>query len=294
MTTEQLKYFVSIAENGNFSATAEKMNISQSAVSKQIRTFEWELGCVLFDRSNRNVQLTEIGEKLHPLLKNILTQIETVVEEAREYNTKVLQIKLISLPILGQYDITGALRNFESKNPDIQIHVFEKEEPDLIESLEKGEYDLAITRVEMLPANTYKTYKLASDKLSFFANKCHPYAEYEQVMLEMLGNEKFMFMPKHTYVYHLCMRLCKEYKITPNILSCARIETILSNVKENRCSTLLMAKAVDVFQLDNIKAIPVKPECTSNIVAVYNEDGKIKDSAKSFLKFLMDYFEASH
>jgi DNA-binding transcriptional LysR family regulator len=290
MTTEQLKYFVSIAENRNFSATAEEMNISQSAVSKQIRTFERELGCVLFDRDNRNVQLTDIGEKLYPSLKDILTQIETVIEEAHEYNTKVRQIKLISLPILGQYDITGALKDFESKNPDIQIQVFEKEEPDLIESLAKGEYDLAITRAEMLPANTYKTYKLASDKLSFFVNKRHPYAGHDQVTIEMLGDETFMFMPKHTYIYHLCMRLCKEHKITPNILSCARMETILSNVKENRCSTLLMARAVDVFQLDNIKAIPVEPECTSNIVAVYNEGGKIKDSAKSFLKFLIDHF----
>jgi DNA-binding transcriptional LysR family regulator len=102
MTTEQLKYFISIAEKGSYSVTADEMHISQSSVSKQIRTFEWELGCDLFDRGPRHVRLTEAGAKLYPMLKSLLEQYEAVIREARIIST-------------GQNDNVGTAENEQNR-----------------------------------------------------------------------------------------------------------------------------------------------------------------------------------
>jgi hypothetical protein len=105
--------------------------------------------------------------------------------------------------------------------------------------------------------------------LALFVHERHPYATREYVAPEMLRDETFMFMQKHTYEHKMCMRLCKEHGFVPSVLSCARTQTILNNIKLNRCSALLMERNSEVFQLTNIKVIPLNPQCVSNIVAVY-------------------------
>ncbi|MHB9295226.1 putative HTH-type transcriptional regulator GltC [Pillotina sp. SPG140] len=290
MTTEQLKYFVSIAENGSYSDTAEKYNISQSSVSKQIRIFEWELACTLFDRSHRRVKLTEIGNSLYPLLKNMLTQFDNIIYEAQGYKGRQNIIKLVSLPLLGQYCITRALQIFESCGKNIQVKIIEQEEQEIVETIFNGDYDVAIIREEILPFGSYKKYKLTEDSLALFVHENHRYAENKAINLDLIDNEPLMLMPKYTFIYWLCIKLCKEHNIKPNVISCARIETILSNVESSRCSSLLMAKTINVFSADNIKMIPLEPPYISNIVAVCPDNSEPKKATASFIRFLTNYF----
>jgi LysR family transcriptional activator of glutamate synthase operon len=274
MTIEQFRYFASIVENGTFSITAEKLNISQSSVSKQIRMLEWELGYELFRRNCRQVKLTEIGEKLYPSIKSILEKIDSVMRDARNFNNRKSAIKLVCPTLIAHYGITRTLQLFEELNPGIQIHFKEMHEKEIIELLSSGECDLAILREEALPKDTWQTYKLITDALALFVHERHPYAKLGYVTPEMLRNETFMFMPKYTYEHQMCMRLCKEHGFIPSVLSCASIETVLNSVKLNKCSALLMKKNSEVFQLENIKVIALNPPCVSTIVAVCGTGGR--------------------
>jgi DNA-binding transcriptional LysR family regulator len=290
MTTEQLRYFVRVAENGSYSTTGKECNISQSSVSKRIRAFEWELGCTLFDRSGGRVRLTEIGVKVYPLLKNVLAQFDGIMRETHEYNAENI-IQLVSLPIMGQYGVTEALRVFETTRKKTRIYTIEQEEHDILETLSNEDYDIAIIREEILPMGIYKKYRLATDRLALVVHENHPYANAGHVTFEMLGKESFMFMPKHTYIYRLCGQLCRKHGINPHVISCARIETILSNVESSRCSSLLMAKTINMFNSSQVKVIPIEPACTSTIVAVCPEKGEQKKVVKDFINFIMYYFK---
>jgi DNA-binding transcriptional LysR family regulator len=292
MTVEQLKYVVSIAETGSFSATAERMYISQSAISKHIAALEWELGGILFNREHRRVALSPMGEKLYPLMKHIVTQIDEVIQEARSYKTHKETIKLTSLPIMGQYHITEALQLFETEHGDIGVEVTELEEREMIASLDAGDCDVAIIREELFPGGQYAIQKLMEDQLSFFVNEKNPLAKQKAITPEMLKTEPLMLMPKYTSVYQLCMRLCKEHGFKPNVLSCARIETIISNVESGRCSALLMAKAQEVFRATSIKVIPLEPACVSVIAAAYTETQK-KQAVQTLADFLAVFFTDS-
>jgi DNA-binding transcriptional LysR family regulator len=292
MTTEQLRYFVLLAENGNYSKTARACNISQSSVSKQIRAFEWELGHTLFDRSHRKVRLTEIGNTLYPLLKNMLIQFDDIMRESYGYKDIQNTIKLVSLPIMGQYGITEALRVFETDRKRIKIQNMEQEDHDILETLSNEDYDIAIIREEILPIGIYKKYRLMTDRLALVVHEDHPYAAYSHVTFEMLGKESFMFMPRHTYIYRLCNQLCRKHGIKANAISCAHIETILNNIEFSRCSSLLMAKTINMFKSSKVKAIPIEPAYTSNIVAVCPENREQKKVVRDFINFLIYYFKA--
>lgn len=83
MTFEQLKYFVTLVEGENFLEVAEKLYISQSSLSKQIKKLEEELEVSLLDRSGRKAKLTEGGEFFYLEAKKLLLEYEKLLENIK-------------------------------------------------------------------------------------------------------------------------------------------------------------------------------------------------------------------
>jgi DNA-binding transcriptional LysR family regulator len=288
MTTEQLRYFDCIVECGSFSVAAEKCFISQSAVSKQIHTLEWELGCQLFERRKNNIILTPQGNVLQPALKEIFSNIEAVVakghqlqnQEARniKLSNRQVHLRIATLPILGQYEITRELSRFEKQNPSVSIELEEQEENTILDLLEKPEYDICILHQEMLPPHRYQSYPIRKDELALFVNEGNPLFSTEKVKLDTLANEPLMFMPSYTFVHQFSLQACKAGGFKPKLLSCARIETILSNVEADRCSAFLMKSVENSFVVKHIKALSLEPNFSSVITAVPTEAGLKKQT----------------
>ena len=127
MTFEQLKYFVTLVEGENFLEVAEKLYISQSSLSKQIKKLEEELEVSLLDRSGRKAKLTEGGEFFYLEAKKLLLEYEKLLENIKPYKKKnILSIGV--LPILSQYNLNLLFQNFKSIYPDIELIIDEQEE----------------------------------------------------------------------------------------------------------------------------------------------------------------------
>lgn len=86
MEIEKLRTFVDLAQTLSFSKTAENMYTSQSTVSKKIRSLEKELGSNLFDRNNKNVELSDFGRKILTDSQKIVDLEDSIVQKAREYH----------------------------------------------------------------------------------------------------------------------------------------------------------------------------------------------------------------
>ncbi len=90
MDIKQLKYFYTIAEEGQITSAAKKLNIAQPPLSYQLKNLENELGVKLVERGSRNIKLTDAGLMLYNRAKQILDLTETTIDELKDFK-KVLK-----------------------------------------------------------------------------------------------------------------------------------------------------------------------------------------------------------
>lgn len=146
MEISDFREFADLAETLSFSATAERMFISQSALSKHIARMERELGITLFDRSRQGVMLTPGGKRVQDHAKYILRRYDALLGDVRAGTDQMKGILRVGFLDAAVRDLlrTG-IRAFGQRFPGIQIQPMSRELGDLERDLEAGRVDLAIT-----------------------------------------------------------------------------------------------------------------------------------------------------
>lgn len=218
MTIEQLHYFYAISEHKTFSATALELNMTQSALSKQIAKLEQELGILLFDRSHRQITLTNEGKELLKDAKAILGKYQLMLEHVIDMKEQQHHtLKIAMLPIFSQYDFAFKLHQFQKQYPHIQVTIDEIEERDLEHKLDYHDYDLYILRGHHNQLSHYQQKLLYQDNLVAVVSKHHPLTMYHTLSLQELKNEKLLLQPQYTtfYVMRGTLRKRVENNSTP-------------------------------------------------------------------------------
>jgi len=142
MDLKQLKYFVTVVEEGTISAAAKKLFMSQPPLSTQIKLLEEEFGCMLFQRGQRQIQLTEAGKRLYEKAVILLEISRVTKEEVRECAASkagVIRLELVA--------------EFSKLHPEINFQIYESDTYDLIEKLQTNIVQLAIVRTPYLEEN---------------------------------------------------------------------------------------------------------------------------------------------
>lgn len=140
-----LKSFVAIAETGSFSRAADIVGRSQSAVSLQIKKLEDGLGCKLFDRTNRDIALTEQGEIFLGYARRM---IEIQWEAFSQLNEPEVKGEItIGVPEdFATYYLPGILANFSKHHPHVQLHVTCDLTLNLMQGFRKGDFDIVLVK----------------------------------------------------------------------------------------------------------------------------------------------------
>jgi DNA-binding transcriptional LysR family regulator len=142
---QQLRYFATVADTRHFTRAAEILHVAQPSLSQQIRTLERELGAELFHRARGNIALTDAGEALLPLARQILADTETARREVQEVaQLRRGRVRLGAPPSLCASLVPDVLRRFHDEFPGIELIVDEGGSQDLVRTLAAGELDLAL------------------------------------------------------------------------------------------------------------------------------------------------------
>ena len=146
MNLNQLRYFVSVAENGSFTRAAASQYISQTAITQQIRALEENVGAKLFDRNSRPVSLTPEGKVFLKEAREILGRMDMALTRIREASTGLEgELRLGYTKGYEHSDLPKHLRGFHQEYPNVLISCYRCDTDMLASGLINGEYDVIFT-----------------------------------------------------------------------------------------------------------------------------------------------------
>lgn len=215
MDLKQLDYFIAVAEERNFTRAAERVHISQSGVSAQIRQLEHELGADLFDRSSRVVTLTVAGkaalEHARAARAAAAAVSQAVADVSHVVRGSLTVAMVIGCTITPLFD---ALAAFHRAHPGVSLALVEGNSADLVEDVRVGAIDMALIGVAELP-DDLETVTIVSEPLVAVLPPEHPLAALPEISLHDLEGQSLVCMPLGTGIRTVFDEACASHGIRP-------------------------------------------------------------------------------
>lgn len=216
MDLRQLEYFVAVAEERNFTRAAERVHISQSGVSAQIRQLERELGAELFDRSGRAATLTVAGKAALDHARAALAAAEAVGQAVGEV-TDVIRGRVTVGMVVGctVTPLFDALAAFHRAHPGVEISLLEGNSDQLVEAVRSGTVDLALVGTATATPDGLDALTIVSERLVAAVPPGHPLVARRRVTLRALIAHPLVCMPIGTGLRTVFDQACAAQHLQP-------------------------------------------------------------------------------
>jgi DNA-binding transcriptional LysR family regulator len=190
-----LRYFVGVAEVLSFSRAAASLNVTQPALSRQIRDLERELGLPLFDRVGRRVRLTPQGEDLLRRSRNAIADVEALRERARSLEAgRVGILRLGATPQVLQSVVAGFLVRYRRSHQAVDVELVEAGSVRLVNLVEDGKLHLALGPI--LASDTVRGRELFPAHILAVVPRTNRLARARSVDLAALSGEKLLLLDR--------------------------------------------------------------------------------------------------
>lgn len=255
MNFRDLEYVLAVAKHGKFSHAASVCNVSQPALSNQIKKLEHELGAELFVRLNNEVRLTEFGVRTVAVAQRILKDAQRIRDAGQELrDPEALPLKIGMTPTLAPYLTKYFAELFMNLFPGMRVTLVE----DLPQSMNKMVEDHLLDIALVAASNTSQNLDFSAiweEPLFLAMRKDHPLSGLDSIAAEDVPLHDFIRLP-HAFGYDLESRLpLQDDTIRANKrfdLSALRFETVCRAVCHTDDCTLVSALAAEQFKRDNL------------------------------------------
>ena len=235
MEIRQLRYFIAVAENLNFTKAAKQLLIAQPSLSQQINSLEKELGFKLFYRNKHSVELTPAGIVFQEDALNILRKIDEAIGRAFDANIGIIgNLNIGFLNVAIKKFLPQLVRKFKHKYPKIHLNLHHYNTGQIIEKLKSGEIDLAFTvSVGLQNVGEIEMRTIASVTNCIIVHQDHPLACKSSIDIEDLVEEPFVMIEREAspYTYDGWLAECISHGFSPKIASHTKsLESVLTLV----------------------------------------------------------------
>ncbi|MEP7213192.1 MAG: LysR family transcriptional regulator [Acidobacteriota bacterium] len=235
MEIRQLKAFLAIAEAKTFTAGARRVNVTQAAISMQIRQLEDEVGLTLFTRTPRRVILTEAGEYLLERARKILREHDSALAEIAEVaGAEYGRLRIGSASgTFAMHQLPRIMKQLKEKFPNSELTVSAGTSHALIERMMHGEIDTAF--ISLPVDNTNVTCEsLFSDEIVAIAHPKHPLAKEKYISAATLAGENLILGERGGNTRRMIDEFFAAANVKPNItMELSRQEAITQMVEQN-------------------------------------------------------------
>lgn len=243
MTITQLKYVLAVAEYKNFTLAAEKCFVTQPTLSMQIQKIEEELGILIFDRTKKPIELTEIGKKIVAQSKNIVNEagrIQDIVDQQREFIGGDFRLGII--PTVMPTLLPMFLKNFINKYPKVNLIIEELTTTEIILKLKNGHLDAAIAATP-LEDEKIKEIVLYYEPFVAYVPENHNSFDKKEIEISDLNLDEILLLQDGHCFRDGIVNLCKNKKIISDNfnfhIESGSFETLIKLADEGLGTTLL-------------------------------------------------------
>jgi len=174
MEVRQLHIFQTLAEELNFTRTAELVHTVQSNVTAQIKALEDELGVPLFDRLGRRVTLTDAGRRFQPFAVQALAAMEQGQRAVLAGAEPSGPLRIGAPESVLTYRLPPVIRSFRERFPHVELIFKPYSDSTLCSTLETGKFDMAIQMADEGPASNFKSLSLWTERIFLLGDTSHP------------------------------------------------------------------------------------------------------------------------
>jgi DNA-binding transcriptional LysR family regulator len=197
LDVKRLRIFREVAERGSFSAAADAMYLTQSAISQQVAALERETGAKLIQRNRNGLKLTDAGLSLVSHADAVIARLEEAERELADIaGLRGGRLRVVSFPTAGATLAARAVGQFCKRHPQVELVLTEAEPEVALPALRRGDYDLALVYdFEYVPLPDDRDLELEAlleERMQVALPKGHPLAAREEIGLEQLSEETWI------------------------------------------------------------------------------------------------------
>lgn len=273
----QVKSFVAVASELNFSRAARQLNMTQPPLSRQIRLLEQQLDVTLFERNSRRVTLTPAGLAFLAEAQKLLAQGDaaiTATRRAARGSAGSIRIAFVGAATYGFLPLfISAARTL---TPQIELDLVQMETAEQLQAINRGDVDLGFSR-PLSGTHQLQSLCVVREPMMLAIPRAHPLGSRRRPTLEALNGEPIiMFSPQARYLHEKLAALMTDNNITPHIVqSMTHSQAILSLVSAG-IGLAIVPAATRHACYDNVvfRPLDLRQECVAELHAIWSSENR--------------------
>ncbi|WP_284638592.1 LysR family transcriptional regulator [Paenibacillus silviterrae] len=291
MDFRQLKYFLTIAQEGQITRAAKLLNMEQPPLSRQLKLMEEELGVRLFDRDGKRLKLTDAGELLRVKAETLLLQFDETIREVKEREESVQGMLSIGSVVSCISLLPERIQRFRERYPQVRYKIVEGDHFFLGELLDKRSIELVVARLpfEALSASSqYGVLPLPSDPLVVvIPSGWEEYADVSAIPMREIARFPFLTLKtdKTTRMHEQVVNECRRHGFEPTIVcECSSVAIIISLIAGGIGATVFPKSVMSSFPMDVVRILEIEDvEMKSEVGILWLKDRYLSRSAQQFI-----------
>lgn len=223
LNLNELLVFLTAAECGNFSEAGRQLHLSQPAVSQKVDSLEKQFGTKLFMRRGRSVCLTESGQALRPIARELISSALRLEETMASLQGEVIgEMNVGCSTASGKYLLPGLIAGFRKKYPQVRINVLVSSRASVMERLVVGELTLGVSS-KKIDHRDLEYQDFFTDDVILIVSADHPWARYRQIYPDDLLDEPLILREEVAGTREVLLDGLQARDITPDMLNVAMV-----------------------------------------------------------------------
>ncbi len=275
MNFKDLEYLIAIDEEGHFNKAAQRCFVSQPTLSGQLKKLEVELGVLLVERTNRQVNMTEAGRAAANQARRILAESRVLKEIAQSYQDPMVgELHVGLIPTVAPYLLPRFMPALRKQYPQLKLWLHEHQTNILLDKLRNAELDLLILALPV-DTNEFSEKDLFAEPFLLAAPTTEDLSQQEQISLLELNEREMLLLEEGHCLRGQALDICFSAGATEQKgFQATSLETLRHMVAEGMGLTLMPKLAVParIHKGDNVRYIPFKkPQPTRRIGMLFRK-----------------------